>query len=461
MIKLLILLIFLWLLFPNPAAATADPLSQENNKVGIGLLSPDSEIEEAAEMVNGNGQWGWVILVIKKSERDVDRWQKVFHKMSEKKLIPIVRIATEFDTRGYWQKPTEEDANSWADFLSKLYWPVSNKYVQVYNEVNHANEWGGIVDPASYAIELDKFISSIKSKDQNFFILNSPLDLAVGTSGQSLDAQAFYDQMEKAVPGIFTKIDGWASHSYPNPDFSASPYKTGRLSIKGYEWEMEKVSKYLKGKNLPIFITETGWKRATPYNSGLDEDSIKEYYKVAFEKIWNDSRIAAITPFIFNFTTPPFSVFSFKAGDLEGRKYFDHYFTLKSLPKKEGKPHMEDKIHILETRIPQNLINKIEDEGFIKFRNEGNFLWQKNGQFSVSISAPNVEIANLKWSTDNFYPGQSGDIKFTLKSNKSGKTPLTISVKNSDNLLFATEMELKSDPMWMKLVEALRALKKS
>ena len=36
-------------------------------------------------------------------------------------------------------------------------------------------------------------------------------------------------QMNDAVPGIFSEIDGLASHSYPNPGFAAAPsdYQTG------------------------------------------------------------------------------------------------------------------------------------------------------------------------------------------------------------------------------------------
>ena len=53
----------------SDAMATVDPRLTPNNKVGIGILSPEAEIEDASAMVNRNGDWGWVLLVIKKSER--------------------------------------------------------------------------------------------------------------------------------------------------------------------------------------------------------------------------------------------------------------------------------------------------------------------------------------------------------------------------------------------------------
>ena len=85
------------------------------------------------------------------------------------------------------------------------------------------------------------------------------------------------DQMEIAVPGIFTKLDGWASHSYPNPGFSSSPLKLGQKGISGYKWELERIAGYLDGKDLGVFITETGWRRS----NFLSDETISNYFEVA------------------------------------------------------------------------------------------------------------------------------------------------------------------------------------
>src|SRR3989338_606105 len=76
---------------------------ETNNKVGIGVLSPEADIDSAAEMVNTGGDWGWVLLVIKRSEMNPDRWQGIFHRLAKNQLIAIVRIATELDGQANWQ----------------------------------------------------------------------------------------------------------------------------------------------------------------------------------------------------------------------------------------------------------------------------------------------------------------------------------------------------------------------
>src|SRR5579872_6499143 len=121
--KKLFLVILLLFVCTKPVFAV-DPRDNPNNKVGIGILSPEADIDEAASMVNADSQWGYVTLIIDKNDRDVDRWQSIFTKLNEEKLIPIVRIATAYDSQGYWQRPTDEDAAAWADFFSKLYWPT-------------------------------------------------------------------------------------------------------------------------------------------------------------------------------------------------------------------------------------------------------------------------------------------------------------------------------------------------
>jgi hypothetical protein len=69
--------------------------------------------------------------------------------------------------------------------------------------------------------------------------------------------------MNIAIPGIFKKIDGWGSHSYPNPNFSGSPIDTHRASIKGYQKELEFLKNNFGVGEIPIIITETGWQHET------------------------------------------------------------------------------------------------------------------------------------------------------------------------------------------------------
>ena len=451
--KYFCLWLIIFLIFGQSALAVGDPREGPNNKVGIGTLSPDSEIEEISPMVNTGGDWGWVVILVKKSEMNLDRWQGAFHLLTKYHLIPIVRIATEFDQQGYWQRPANEDAKAWANFLSSLYWPTKSRYVQVYNEVNRAAEWGGNVDAADYAKELDKTISALREKSADFFILPSPLDLSLSTSKDSLDASIFYRTMESAVPQIFTKIDGWSSHSYPNPNFASSPYKVGRLSIKGYEWELSQIESYIKGRNLSVFITETGWKRKIQDGEGVNEDLIGQYYKIAFEKVWNDKRVVAVTPFIFNYPESLYYPFSFKTnGEDSAKKYFDYFSAIRDLPKVKGEPQREDLVTDIQTDLPGIIIKDSTNNVVVTFKNTGNYIWKTDDSLKVNISAqPDIQIEELKWEKGEVYPGETALAKFKFKSKTKGPLSLTISVRNNGQLL-AQEITTTTSETYFSLI---------
>lgn len=442
----------------TPMLAVEDPRLNSINKVGINLLSPDSEIEEASQMINNNGDWGWALIIIKKSERNVDRWQSVFHKLSKAHIIPIVRIATDFDSRGFWQKPTDEDAHTWADFFSKLYWPTKNRYVQIYNEVNHANEWGGNVDPVDYAKELSKTADELKAKSDEFFILNAPLDLAVETSVTSLDAGVFYQTMGDTVPDVFGKLDGWASHSYPNPGFLANPQKQGRESIKGYEWELSLISNYRDNSDLPVFITETGWRRQTAGKGGLPEQTVADYYKHAFENIWNDDRVVAITPFVFHYPDGLFDGFSFKTnGDKLKEEFYAYYFTIRDLIKGRGDPNRSNLADKFEVDLPTIIITNFSDRGKLKIKNVGNEIWKVGENLKLEIEATNAKFSDLSVEKQEILPGEDLNASFKLKSDKSGEVDIKIRTISEDQILASSETTLKSEPWIFRIFDILRS----
>lgn len=256
-------------------------------------------------------------------------------------MIPIVRIATKPSDppAGGWQRPGESDAKAWADFLDKLNWPIKNRYVIIYNEPNHAKEWGNLVDPGSYAGILNSTIDALKNKSTDFFVLNSGFDQSAPDEAPNyFDEEKFLIEMQKSVPGIFEKLDGWVSHSYPNPGFKGSPTDFGRRSIRGYKWELETLKKLGVKKDLPIFITETGWKHSegVEVDSSLpDSSKVVENFKKAFELAWDDPRIIAITPFLLNYPHPPFDHFAF----LDHKNdFYPQYRSILGISKDRGEP---------------------------------------------------------------------------------------------------------------------------
>lgn len=315
------------------ARAIYDPLNIPNNKIGIHILFP-TELQKAKELVNSSGgDWGYVTIPIQAGDKDIDKWQGFMDECRRLHLIPILRLATEGDyfDKTTWRKPKESDVLDFANFLSSLDWPVKNRYIVVFNEVNRADEWNGSANPGEYAGLLSYAVSIFKQKSPDYFIISAGLDNAAANSGGSYNEYDFLDLMEQSNPGVFTQIDGMASHSYPNPGFAQPPRVRTRESITSFSYEQREIEQF-SGKKLPVFITETGWSRER-----FPDSDIGTFFKDALSGVWNSSDIVAITPFLLDAGPGPFSKFSFLAGN--GEKT-DIYKAYEGYPKQAGKPNL-------------------------------------------------------------------------------------------------------------------------
>ena len=263
-----------------------------SNKFGIHVLT-ESEFPVASNLVNSDGrEWGHVTFVIREDEMDKARWTQAFQKLSEYKLTPIVRIATKQDS-------------VWAEFLNSLPWPNKKRIVSLWNEPNHAKEWGGVIDPAGYARLSRRYWEELKKASFDFYVLPAGFDAAAPNGRATMNSKDYFDQMSEHDPLIFTLFDGWASHSYPNPGFSGSPSDNGKMSIRGFEWELDYLRKYHLSDNISVYIKETGWA-----NDGNDQEKIADYYKQAFSEAWSHPQVVAVTPFILKYDSAPFDQFS-------------------------------------------------------------------------------------------------------------------------------------------------------
>lgn len=348
LMTLLLLLVFT--LSSQKASAIYDPLSVPNNKYGIHILFPD-ELEDAAKLVNtSEGDWGYVIIPIQTADKDIVKWQSFMDQAKSLHLIPIIRLATNGDyfNTAVWQKPTNEDILDFANFLSCLEWPIQNKYVVIFNEVNRGDEWGGIPDPADYANILSYSVSIFKSRDQNFFILPAGMDnAAANVPGKSMDEYVYFKLMNQAVPGIFNQIDGITSHSYPNPGFSQPPFVKTEKSIISYQYEKELIES-MSNKKLPVFITETGWQ----ISSNLNDSLAASYYKAAFSSVWSDNNIVTVMPFLLRAGAGAFTEFSLL--DLKGDPTLRHK-AICEITKTKGIPKISKSKNVLgdeNTRYP-------------------------------------------------------------------------------------------------------------
>lgn len=335
--KYLIIFIFTLILFLNNASfanAIYDPFSKPNNMHGIHILFP-SELSEASAFVNSsNGVWGYVTIPIQIGDRDLDKWQKFMDDCRDKKLIPIIRLATEpyyLDT-SVWRKPTKLDAIDFANFLDSLNWPTENRYIIVFNEVNRFDEWGGEPpDPVEYAEVLAFASDAFRRRDDDFYIIMAGMDNAAPNDGvKYLDNLVYIKQMIEAKPEIVDKIDGFSSHSYPNPGFSQPPSATKVEGTATYKYEYDIINKD-SDRKIPAFITETGWT-----TDSLTDVIVAEYYKQAYEEIWelDNNRIVAVTPFLLNSSGGQFENFSFVVNGVKSKAYEN----TKSIVKNPGQP---------------------------------------------------------------------------------------------------------------------------
>lgn len=329
----LIFLVFLHLFLFSSSITNAiyDPLSRPNNKIGIHILFP-SELNKAKELVNSSGgEWGYVTIPIQIGEKDIAKWQIFLDDAKDLKLIPILRLATEGDyfIKSSWKKPTEEDILDFANFMESLNWPVKNKYIIIFNEVNRSDEWNGQADPEEYAKLLSYATTIFKEKDDDYFIISSGMDNASITANGTYSQYDYFELMNEHVPGIFNKIDGISSHAYPNPGFAQPPEVDSPTSISSFIYESDLINS-MSDKRLPIFITETGWDQTL-----TSDQQVGQYFIQALETTWNHPEIVAITPFLLNSGPGPFEKFSFLDKDGKENNVFK---AIKNYKKVKGEP---------------------------------------------------------------------------------------------------------------------------
>ncbi len=325
------------IVFPLPVRAIYDPLSVPNNTYGIHVADPN-DISKVRDLVNsGQGDWGYVTLVIADHERKTDVWQPVFDRMARERIIPIVRLATHVEGSA-WVKPQIGDGQVWTDFLNSLSWPTKNRYIVLFNEPNHAKEWGGSVSPDEYAQVLMSYSNALRQTSEDFFVLPAGLDASAPNGPDTMDEVLFLKWLAAYVPDLSAYIDGWTSHSYPNPGFSGSPYARGRGTIGTFEWELGLLADLGVQKKLPVFITETGWAHNgnAGFRSRLSPESVSEYLQIASETIWKHPQIVAVTPFLYSYQDPLFAMFSWL--HLTTREPYPFYRAYQQITKVKGEP---------------------------------------------------------------------------------------------------------------------------
>jgi hypothetical protein len=277
------------------------------NKLGVHLLLADGRHDwplavwpqHLAYARRAVGEGGYVVELVRLDDLAPARWQRLMDLCAELDLTPILRLATVPGEAGDgWAAPPRDGdgtyrtvAARYAAFIAALRWPAGNHYVVVGNEPNHGGEWGGRPDPAAYARFLVDVADAVHAADRQARVLNAGLDAYAPHTGSRpfddgryyMDEETFLDGMVAAYPGVFTRLDAWASHAYPAGPFGEGPWQQSyrrdllndagnprhvepppgvyNRGVNGYEWELFKLSTYGLPP-LPVLITETGWRHA-------------------------------------------------------------------------------------------------------------------------------------------------------------------------------------------------------
>jgi len=299
-VGLFLVVLFLSLSVTNVAALETDLL-------GVHILAPH-DLEYALKLLKTEGnqhRWHYVTVPFVYGDLEkYDYWHSFFIDCKKNQVIPIVRLATQMDGDS-WAIPNRRQIVQAFDFFNQLPWPTDERLIVVYNEVNHAKEWGGIIDPIGYTQTLEFVANWAHTEVKNYKILPAAMDLAAPNSRETREAFTYLSQMLSANPWIFDHVDYWNSHSYPNPAFSASPTKTGQNSLRGFEYEL-RFLKEKTGRDYDVFITETGW-----VDNRYTRPWLLSYYTYALQHIWSHPHVKGVTPFLLRGAPGPFKSFSF------------------------------------------------------------------------------------------------------------------------------------------------------
>ena len=440
------LILFLALFFLPLSLFAATP----NNKFGISLAQPHLEdFPKVRELVNSNsGDWGYITLIVQENDRDKNKWQDIFNRLRQDHLIPIIRLATQPEGEN-WRRPEVKDIQSWVDFLDSLNWVVKNRYVVLFNEPNHGSEWGGEVDIKSYAEVSLEFAKKLKEKNKDFFVMLAGFDASAPSWMPGLEDEEVFLQGLTLVEGqtLWSYLDGLSSHSYPNPGFSGSPYAMGRGTVRTYEWELELLRQLGVTEELPVFITETGWKRGS-------ETAVADNFQITFDQIWGpDSRVVAVTPFVFDYQGEPFLEFSWKtpsAKASEGQgNFYQQYYTVQAMSKIKGEPEIIEKGWI-NFKLPSDLVVQSTYHFKVKLNNLGQAVWDKNDSYKLKIKSE--ELQGTEYLFDDLKdmnPFEEKDIYFTLKTNEDlgNKKIKFILQKNNKNILISDDWNINILPL--------------
>jgi hypothetical protein len=177
-------------------------------------------------------------------------------------------------------------------------------YVQIGNEPNLHEMWGGAASPAEYARFFADSSAAIRSiGDPRIRVLNA----ALAPEGD-IDNLQFIGRAIEADARFGTAFDDWASHPYPHNRPPTSNLHAGtaspdsRYAIDAYLLELGVLAANgVDTMGLEVVLTETGYELGDRHLAefpAISEELRAEYIRQALEEEWPRwPEVKAVTPF--------------------------------------------------------------------------------------------------------------------------------------------------------------------
>ncbi len=316
------------------------------NRFGIGLVGPGN-VTQWDLTANLVGTGGYIKLIFPGIDLNLTQvpqdWVNAVAECYNRDLIPVIRMGPPWGNRKIREQADDPSATSFLNLASKYAmvvrslplrpgWPL---YVEVHNEPNLCYEWDcspGHVpnDRLTYqqmAAEYAAFLRDVADAlhaigDSRIKVLNGALApggagwCACGSDdwGDPLLGTHFLTAMAAAVPDIWDRLDGFATHSYPSTQEGSGfwrPYDQCMPGLLYFEHELQTI-----GRNLPVFITETGWPVTHDACGGQcgTREQVADWTVQAYRDPWlSHPSIRAVMPFMLQ--DPNWDAFAWVAPD--------------------------------------------------------------------------------------------------------------------------------------------------
>jgi hypothetical protein len=299
-----------------------------DNAFGIGLVGPGSanDMQLAAELAGPGGHVKMIFPGVTRSTQGPQQaWVDAVNHAYASNLVPVIRVGPPWGDRNL-RKQSDDAGNMDYTSLAQAYKRVVDGlprdddtliWIEVHNEPNLCYEWvcdagqgdmegGSKISYQTIAAEYAAFLRDVTEalhslNDEHIRVINGGLAPGgvrwcnCGSEGgePGITAKEFLQAMEAGAPGVFDELDGWASHSYPASNEGYGffvPFDQAGVGLTYYEVELSTIGR----PNLPVLITETGWR-----TDEASRPQIADWTVRAFTDVWlPDSRVQAVMPFL-------------------------------------------------------------------------------------------------------------------------------------------------------------------